>query len=94
MEETSLPRGRAQAGVPGRLHELGGRAGTSILRLEILLAGAADGAHPVIGQFLERSSRRDSPIGIALGRIVDIAAYRANVLLHRFDPLPLKYIED
>jgi hypothetical protein len=54
----------------------------SILRLEILLAGTANGTNPIIRKGLESGSGGDPAIRISLSRIVDITADSTNVFLH------------
>src|SRR3954471_6504800 len=51
--------------------------------LEVPLPGAAHGAEPVVRDVLERRSGRDAAVRIALVRVVDEPAGRADVLLFR-----------
>ena len=54
-----------------------------LLGLEIILADAADGAYPIVGDVLERCSWGNATIGISYCGVVDVAANFANVL-HNF----------
>jgi hypothetical protein len=51
----------------------------SVLRFEIALPGPAHRADPVIGKILEGGSCRNGTIGIAVVRVVHIAADRTEI---------------
>ena len=48
---------------------------------EVLLARAADRAEPIVGDLLEPRARRDAPVGVSLGRVVDEPARLADPFL-------------
>lgn len=50
--------------------------------MEVILANSADGAHPIIGEFLKGSTGLDAVIGIAYFGVVHVAAYVTYILLH------------
>ena len=52
------------------------RVGLSLVLVgcEVLLAGAADGTEPGVGDLLERGARRDAAVGVALFGVVDESA--------------------
>ena len=50
------------------------------LGLEIVLANAADGAYPVVGNVLKRCSCGNTAIGITYCGVIDVTANFANVL--------------
>ena len=50
------------------------RSALLLVGLEVRLAGAADGAEPVVGDLLEGGARRDAAVRIALLGVVDEAA--------------------
>src|SRR4051812_46699322 len=52
-----------------------------IERAEVLFPRAAHGAHPVVGDLLERRTRRDAPVRVALVGVVDESARLADPLL-------------
>ena len=54
-----------------------------LLRFEVLLRGAAQGACPVVGQIFEGRAGRYAVFGVAHLRIIDPAAGLASVLFHR-----------
>ena len=60
----------------------GMRWGKSLLLGELVLAGAAQGAHPVGGNLLPGSAGCYAVVGVTLSGIVDIAAEIADVLIH------------
>jgi hypothetical protein len=60
-----------------------GRLTVSNQLLEEVLRGAALRTNPVIGQFLERSPGFDAIVGVALLRLIDVAAHRAFPSTHR-----------
>src|SRR5436190_11598774 len=49
-----------------------------LVRLEVRLAGPADRAEPVVGDLVERGPRGNSPVGVALVRVVDEPARGAD----------------
>ena len=51
-----------------------------LLRFEIALANAADGAYPIVGDVLKRCSCGDAAIGISYCGVVDVTANLTNVL--------------
>lgn len=59
----------------------------SFLLLEHILSYSAQRANPVIRNILEGSTRRDTAVRIADGRIIDIATGSANILVHRINSL-------
>src|SRR4029453_4508303 len=59
----------------------GGRATSGLVDLEVLLAGAADRAEPVVRDVLEGRAGRDAPVGVTLGGVVDESTRRADPLL-------------
>ena len=63
-----------------------------VFGLEFVFADAAFRAFPVVGQLFKRRSGRNVVFGIALFRIVHIAADFANVLLHDGHPLVLQWV--
>lgn len=54
----------------------------SVYGAKVFLAHTAEGAHPVIGDILERGTRFDTIVGVAYGRVVDVPAHIAYILLH------------
>jgi len=62
----------------------GGGVLDSRLRREILLACAAHGAHPVVGQVHEGSAGLDTVRFVALVGVVNVSADVTDVFLHRF----------
>ena len=62
------------------------RARRLVRRGELVLAGAAVGAHPVIGEILEGGSGLDAVAGVPNLRVVDVAADIARVFLHHMNP--------
>ena len=62
-----------------------------VFGLEIVFADAAVRAGPIVGQLFERRSGRNVVFGIALFRIIHVAADFANVLLHDGHPLVLQW---
>ena len=63
-----------------------------VFGLEIVFADAAVRAGPIVGQLFERCSGGDVVFGIALFRIIHVAADFANVLLHDGHPLVLQWV--
>jgi len=59
----------------------------SLKLLEIFLAGAAFRANPRTRQIIEARARIDIAVGIAFGRIVNIPAHHAFILIHGRSPL-------
>ncbi len=51
-----------------------------LLRFEIALADAADGAYPIVGDVLKRCSCGDAAIWITYCGVVDVTANFTNVL--------------
>ena len=51
-----------------------------LLGLEVVLADAADGAYPIVGDVLKRCSCGDAAIGITYCGVVDVTANFTNVL--------------
>ena len=54
----------------------------TLVQREIVLADAADGAYPVVGDVRKGGARRDAAVRVAHFRVLDVAAYVANVLVH------------
>ena len=63
-----------------------------VFGLEIVFADATVRAGPVVRQLFERRSGGDVVFGIALFRIIHVAADFANVLLHDGHPLVLQWV--
>ena len=55
------------------------------VRLEIVLAHAADRAHPIFGNVFKSRARLDARLRIAHFRVIDPLAHRTDILLHRFN---------
>src|SRR4051794_13255682 len=66
--------------LPGR----GAGERSVLVQDEVALARTADRTEPGLGNVLERRSRRDSAVGIAVDRVVDESAGLADPLLRRF----------
>lgn len=49
---------------------------------ELVLAYAADGAYPVVGQVFKLGAGRNPAVGIAYGGVIDPVADFANVFVH------------
>ena len=67
-----------------------GRLTVTLVGLEVLLARPADGAEPVVGNFLEGRAGRDSAVGVAVCGVVDEPARGADEelgLAHRRERL-------
>src|SRR3954463_5758799 len=56
----------------------GGSTTSGLVDLEVPLAGPADRAEPVVRDVLEGGAGRNAAIGVALGRVIDEPARRAD----------------
>ena len=61
--------------------------GKDLLLGELILAYAAQGAHPISGNLLPGGAGGNAVVGITLSGIVDIAAQITNILIH-YDNAP------
>ena len=54
----------------------------SVYGAKVFLAHTAEGTNPVVGDVLKCSTRFDTIVGVAYGRVVDVPAHIAYILLH------------
>ena len=54
----------------------------SVYGAKVFLANTAEGTNPVVGDVLKCSTRFDTIVGVAYGRVVDVPAHIAYILLH------------
>ena len=73
--ERSIGTGRLRA------EGLGHRSMLVLVRSEVALSGAAHGTEPGVGDVVEGRARRDAPVGVSVGGVVDEAAGIADPLL-------------
>ena len=65
-----------------------------LVRLEIVLAYAADRADPIFGNVFESRARLDAGFRIAHFGVVHPLAYGTDILLHRFNRFKFKFISN